>query len=125
MSEELSAGVKILLERCKTNPDEIMSSKWSAIVESVFNYKETGSRSHYLRGLTEQEIDLLFDELNKLYRTQFDSLVMRNVLRGEEEETKKPKKITLTSAQASMAKKFGITPAQYARQLAALTKEYE
>jgi len=127
MSEELSVGVKILLERCKTNPEEIMGTKWLNVVEAVFNYKETRARSPSLRGLTEQEIDLIYEALNGLYRSKFDSYIMANVLNADEdtEEEIKPKKLTMTSTQASMAKKFGMTPAQYARQLAALTKEYE
>jgi hypothetical protein len=86
MSEELSVGVKILLERCKTNPDEIMGTKWLNVVEAVFNYKETRARSPSLRGLTEQEIDLIYEALNGLYRSKFDSYIMANVLNADEEK---------------------------------------
>ena len=85
MSEELSVGVKILLERCKTNPEEIMGTKWLNVVEAVFNYKETRARSPSLRGLTEQEIDLIYEALNGLYRAKFDSYIMANVLDADEE----------------------------------------
>lgn len=86
MSEELSVGVRILLERCKTNPEEIMGVKWLGVVEAVFNYKETRARSPSLRGLTEQEIDLIYEALNGLYRTKFDSYIMANVLNADEEK---------------------------------------
>ena len=85
MSEELNAGVKIFLERCKSNPEEIMGHKWLGVVEAVFNYKETRQRNPYLRGLTEQEIDLIYEALNGLYRAKFDSYIMANVLGGDEE----------------------------------------
>ena len=84
MSEELNAGVKIFLERCKSNPEEIMGHKWLGVVEAVFNYKETRQRNPYLRGLTEQEIDLIYEALNGLYRAKFDSYIMANVLNAEE-----------------------------------------
>ena len=87
MSEELSVGVKILLERCKTNPEEIMGTKWLNVVEAVFNYKETRARSPSLRGLTEQEIDLIYEALNGLYRSKFDSYIMANVLNADEEKS--------------------------------------
>ena len=86
MSEELSVGVRILLERCKTNPEEIMGHKWLGVIEAVFNYKETRQRNPYLRGLTEQEIDLIYEALNGLYRTKFDSYIMANVLNADEEK---------------------------------------
>ena len=86
MSEELSVGVRILLERCKTNPEEIMGHKWLGVIEAVFNYKETRQRNPYLRGLTEQEIDLIYEALNGLYRAKFDSYIMANVLDADEEE---------------------------------------
>lgn len=86
MSEELSVGVRILLERCKTNPEEIMGHKWLGVIEAVFNYKETRQRNPYLRGLTEQEIDLIYEALNGLYRAKFDSYIMANVLGGDEEK---------------------------------------
>jgi hypothetical protein len=86
MNEELSVGVRIFLERCKTNPEEIMDVKWLNVVEAVFHYKETRARSASLRGLTEQEIDLIYEALNELYRAKFDSYIMANVLNADEGE---------------------------------------
>lgn len=82
MSEEISAGVKILLERSKTNPDELReeSGQWAHLREAVFNYKERGERSAWLRGLTEHEIDVLHETFNELYREVFDAWVMKTVL---------------------------------------------
>jgi hypothetical protein len=89
MSEEIGAGVKILLERGKSNPDEVMGDygMWGPLVEAVFTCVETGQRSSRIRGLTDHEIKLLFDMFNSIYRTQFDSWVMSHVLgAGDEEE---------------------------------------
>ena len=82
MSEEIGAGVKILLERGKSNPDEVMGDyvMWGSLVEAVFSYVETGQRTSKLRGLTDHEINLLFEMFNSLYRTTFDSWVMKKVL---------------------------------------------
>lgn len=88
MSEEIGAGVKILLERGKSNPDEVTQSygMWGPLVEAVFTYIETNQRSSRIRGLTDHEIKLLFEMFNEIYRGVFDAWVMRNILGADEEE---------------------------------------
>ncbi len=88
MNEEIGAGVKILLERGKSNPDEVMQDfgMWGPLVEAVFTYVETNQRSSRIRGLTDHEIKLLFEMFNEIYRGVFDSWVMKHVLGAEEEE---------------------------------------
>ena len=88
MSEELGAGVRILLERCKTNPQEIIEEhgQWGQLRDAVFAYKERKDRGPWLRGLTEQEIDALYEMFNSLYRGVFDAWVMKTVLGGDEEK---------------------------------------
>ena len=89
MSEELNAGVKIFLERCKSNPDEVLEDygKWEGLVSAVFAYVEEGRRQSVLRGLTDEEIRTLFEMLNGMYREKFASRIMGHVLRGEYEES--------------------------------------
>ena len=89
MSEELNAGVKIFLERCKSNPDEVLEDygKWEGLVSAVFAYVEEGRRQSVLRGLTDEEIRTLFEMLNGMYREKFASRIMGHVLRGEDEES--------------------------------------
>jgi hypothetical protein len=89
MSEELNAGVKIFLERCKSNPDEVLEDygKWEGLVSAVFAYVEEGRRQSVLRGLTDEEIRTLFETLNDMYREKFASRIMGHVLRGEGEES--------------------------------------
>ncbi len=89
MSEELNAGVKIFLERCKSNPDEVLEDygKWEGLVSAVFAYVEEGRRQSVLRGLTDEEIRTLFETLNGMYREKFASRIMGHVLRGDAEES--------------------------------------
>jgi hypothetical protein len=89
--DEISQGVRILIERCETNPDEMMEEygKWSQLRNAVFDYMENrGSpdRHAWLRGLREDEIKLLYDAFGANYRRVFDEYVMKNVLVDEEEE---------------------------------------
>ena len=89
MNEEIGAGVKILLERGKTNPDEMKEEfgQWVNLRDAVFEYKESKRRSAWLRGLTEHEIDLLFDMFNTVYRSAFDAWVMKEVLNPDDEDS--------------------------------------
>jgi hypothetical protein len=89
MSDELNAGIKIFLERCKSNPDEVTEEygRWEGLVNAVFAYVEEGRRQSVLRGLTDEEIRTLFETLNGMYREKFASRIMGHVLRGEDEES--------------------------------------
>lgn len=91
MSEEMSIGVKILLERAKSNPEEVTQEygKWHQLRDAVYAYKEDGQRRAWLRGLREEEIDLLYEAFCTGSRQIFDDYVMSNVL-GVDEEEKQP-----------------------------------
>jgi hypothetical protein len=91
MSEEISAGVRILLERAKSNPEELMEAygKWQHLREAVFEYKEKGIRQAWLRGMREEEIDLLYEAFCTGSRQIFDNYVMKNVLDQDEEKEEK------------------------------------
>lgn len=86
MSDELNAGVKIFLERCKSNPDEVLDDygRWQNLVDAVFVYAEEGRRQAVLRGLTDEEIRTLFETLNGMYKDRFASRIMGHVLNAEE-----------------------------------------
>lgn len=105
MTEEIGAGVKILLERGKTDPDEMLEGygKWSHLRDAVFEYKESGRRSSWLRGLTEHEIDLLFGMFNTNYRDVFDSWVMKAVLGADEDENEVQRKMAHSMAMNNIA----------------------
>jgi hypothetical protein len=91
MDNEISAGVKIILERCKTNPDEMIDDygKWGQLRDAVYAYKEEGQRRAWVRGLREEEIDLLYEAFSTHARQIFDDYVMKQVLDGSEEQTLK------------------------------------
>jgi hypothetical protein len=88
MSEEIGAGVRILLERFKTNPEEMAEeySKWTQLREAVFEHKERGVCGRFTRGLSAHEVDLLYEAFSKGVRQAFDSYVMKQVLDQDEEE---------------------------------------
>lgn len=94
MDNNVSQGVRILVERCETNPDEMMEEygKWSQLRNAVFDYMENRGnpdRHAWLRGLREDEIKLLYDAFGTNYRRVFDEYVMKNVLGDEEDEKEK------------------------------------
>jgi hypothetical protein len=86
MSEELSAGVRILLSRFKTNPEEMGEEfgKWSQLREAIFECKERGDRNSWTRGFTDAEVDALYDGFVASSRKMFDDWVMKQVLVEEE-----------------------------------------
>lgn len=92
MDNNVSQGVRILVERCETNPDEMMEEygKWSQLRNAVFDYMENRGnpdRHAWLRGLRDDEIKLLYDAFGANYRRVFDDYVMKNVLVEEEDDT--------------------------------------
>ena len=92
MSDEFCAGVKILLKRMESNPDEFINPheyKWQKVVAGVFARKEGISTEGVgaVRGLTDAEIDALYEGFVKLARPAFDEYVMKNML----DETKELK----------------------------------
>lgn len=88
MSEELSAGVRILLSRFKTNPEEMGEEfgKWSQLREAIFECKERGIRNAWTRGFTDAEVDALYDGFIASSRKLFDDWVMKQVLVEENVE---------------------------------------
>jgi len=90
MSDEFCAGVKILLKRMESNPDEFINPdeyKWQKVVAGVFARKEgiKGKEEGAVRGLTDAEIDALYVGFTKLARPAFDEYVMKNMLDDTEE----------------------------------------
>jgi hypothetical protein len=102
MTEEISVGVRILLERAKSNPDEMSEEygKWAQLREAVFEYKEDGKRRPWVRGLTEEEITMLYDAFSSLHRKLFDAHVMKNVLDQDEEKEEYVGQAALNKAMA-------------------------
>lgn len=75
---ELSAGVRALLGRMESNPEEFYggdASKWNFIFAPNF-----------CDVMTEPEKVALYEALKNVRRKEFDELVMRRILRDEENE---------------------------------------
>jgi len=91
MDEEMSIGVKILLERAKSNPEEVMDDygKWGQLREAVYGYVEKGERRPWIRGLRPDEIDLLYEAFSTHARQIFDDYVLKNVLSTDEKKEEK------------------------------------
>lgn len=90
MSDEFCAGVQIILKRMESNPDEFINPheyKWQKVVAGVFARKEGISTEGVgaVRGLTDAEIDALYEGFVKLARPAFDEYVMKEVLDTESE----------------------------------------
>jgi len=79
----MNEGVKILLERMKTNPDEFMvdgiaPTKWGAL---IMQYREF---------LGEEDKKVLADALSELMSQKFTEQVMKELLAPEEDSLGKP-----------------------------------
>jgi hypothetical protein len=102
MSDEFCAGVKILLKRMESNPDEFINPneyRWQTIASGVFARKQGRADSEgagAVRGLTDAEVDALHAGFVKLSRPAFDEYVMKTVLNESETE----RQDTINAAQA-------------------------
>lgn len=71
----MNEGVKILLERMKTNPDEFLDrGKWKSLIEGYASY------------LNPDDYKLIREELNKLHQQRFTEQVMKELLAPEEDD---------------------------------------
>jgi len=96
---ELSAGVRALLGRMESNPDEFYgdASKWNFLFAA--NFRDV---------MTEPEKGALHEGLKNVRRKEFDELVMRRILRDEENEKMEQMRASAT----------GITTAPHKQQIA-------
>jgi len=133
MSKEFCTGVKILLSRMESNPEEFEATKdyagnrkdrWAVLIAEVTLAKQLKKSQHDT--LTVDEVNALYDGMVAARRKAFDARVMREILVDEEELSssiaKAPKKFTLSDFQVQTAGKLGISPEDYAQKLWALTK---
>jgi len=82
MSEEFCDGVKILLKRMESNPEEFKGydSKWHNVVPTPTGH---GEWSH---ALSPEELQALKDGIRKIYRKVYTDLVMSTLLYETEEK---------------------------------------
>lgn len=94
MSEEFGAGVKILLQRMETHPEEFYvefehnkvprNPRWANLLSLVVNSKLKGEPVSDTIYLNAAEIDALYEGYKKIRRKAFDDQVMRTVLAPDE-----------------------------------------
>ena len=98
MSEEFSTGVKILLQRMESHPEEFFNDsnnsykamrdpKWHILMTSVLQVKFKESARGDAMFFTEAEADAVYAGYCKLRRKAFDDYVMREILGVDEEVT--------------------------------------
>ena len=91
MKEEFSTGVKILIQRMETHPEEFYSDTasrtiisptiWHPLISSVVATKLNPQiLQEGIFFLTDAEADALFEGYKKVRRKMFDDYVMRNIL---------------------------------------------
>jgi hypothetical protein len=94
MSEEFSTGVKILLQRMETHPEEFYESqskvdsirtpKWHNVMISMMQIKFKESARGDALFFTDAEVDALYAGYSKIRRKAFDDYVMDTVLNPQE-----------------------------------------
>jgi hypothetical protein len=83
MSEEFCDGVKILLKRMESNPEEFkgQDNKWSSLIP-----KGSGGYIDWDHALTVEEIKALAEGVRKIHRVVYTEKVMSTLLYSTEEE---------------------------------------
>ncbi len=86
MSEEFCDGVKILLKRMESNPEEFKGrdSKWQSVMPSTTGYPD------WSHALTDEEMQALKDGLRKICRDEFTEKVMAKLLEDKKEVLQGP-----------------------------------
>ena len=104
MNEEFCDGVKILLSRMESNPEEfeLGNNKWTYLTRDLLSVRAgTAPIPNYISGLTTAEINALYEGYSKFLRKSFDNYIMKEVLAGAGElsqlEAKRPKSLMTCS----------------------------
>ena len=129
MSDDFCTGVKILLSRMESNPEEFVyvqdePNRWHEIIQSVTGAKLARNSQHDT--LTVDEVNALYDGMVVARRKAFDDSIMRDLLKDEEELShsfaKASKRLRLSQFQIQTAKQAKMSPIEYAKKLASLEK---
>jgi len=97
---EINEGIRILVERMKTNPEEFtdgLSSRWAEVIHTASNAK----------WLTDEEHKLLNDASNQVQRDRFTARVLKALTKEEEYFTtqeNKHKHMTINPSQVKAAR---------------------
>lgn len=109
MSEEIGNGVKIILSRIESNPEEFAGdySPWRHLMNSVLNHRVNPHTVDPvpLRSLNGAEIDALYKAFLPIERQAFDSWVMTQVFNAgdaQEREAYQPNLFTQQAHRTSL-----------------------
>lgn len=85
MSEDICDGVRILVERMKTNPEEFAADfgKWDGLVKTAWHEEVTD----WAAALNPTEIEMLKEARRKIYREKFTAQVMSTLLKTDDAPT--------------------------------------
>ena len=91
MSEEFCDGVKILLKRMESNPEEFrgQNHKWHNLIP-----KGSGGYVDWSHALTEEETKALAEGVRKIHRVVYTEKVMATLLYSTEETVPDPYTVT-------------------------------
>lgn len=131
MSEEFCDGVKILLARMETNPEDFVATekeatgrltrpKFHAVSELLRKavMSQPTKSDEYWMCLSKEERHALINAYRNLKRKEFSNGVMKTLMADEKAEEPGPKRMYINPSQMALAQKLGISEQEYARQLA-------
>lgn len=122
--EEMNEGVRILLGRMDTHPEEFnygVIDKWSDIVGEIVHRAK--GEPNMVPFLDDDEVKAIYDKLRDLERHEFTAQVLRRLADTPEEDfdpdqlglpyipaVPKGRTVTLTRAEMERAKALGVSP---------------
>ena len=115
--EEKFSGVDTLIERMKTHPEEFFETGNEKRGRWAFMYKD-----YFRDSMTESEKGRLHEALKQVRRMEFDALVVKELMKEEQETdamveaaglVTAPKHLIMSPSQMAVAKKLSMTPAEY------------
>lgn len=131
--EEMNEGVRILIERMDTHPEEFnygIHEKWSDIITEIL--KHGRGQPSTVPFLHPEEVQAVQDKLQKLERDEFTAEVLRRLAAGTSRDdvdlmmekqlnlpyaramTTVPRRFVLNKSQLANAATLGVSPEVYA-----------
>jgi hypothetical protein len=90
----MNEGVKVLIERMKTNPDDfqmhpirqgVRRGRFYWITEEMQNYLTRQGSHYYMTLLKQEDVDALVDAFKDMHQQDFTDRVMKDLFKEEEE----------------------------------------
>ena len=139
--EEMNEGVRILLERMETHPQEFnygILLKWSDIIKEIM--KHAKGEPNAVPFLDDAEVKAIYDKLRDLERQEFTAQVLRRLADTPEEPEQldlpympampRGSTVTVTKAEMDRARALGVSTevymeAQREEEMKKLYREYQ